>query len=56
MSPKLLANLPQNDITLLKKKLVTIGTKIPTTPEGGNHRHTDTITLQPNKTPSHTAE
>jgi hypothetical protein len=56
MSPKFLANQPQNDITLLMKKLVMIGAKVPTTPKGGNHGHTDTITLQPSKTPSHTAE
>jgi hypothetical protein len=56
MSPKFLAIQPQNDITLLTKELVTIGPKFPTTPEGGNHGHTNTITLQPRKTPSHTAE
>jgi hypothetical protein len=56
MSPKFLANQPQNDITLLTKELVMIGEKIPTTLEGGNHGHTNTITPQPSKTPSHTAE
>jgi hypothetical protein len=56
MSPKFLANQLQNDITLLMKKLVTIGAKVPTTPEGGNHGHTNTITPQPSKTPLHTAE
>jgi hypothetical protein len=56
MSPKCLANQLQNDITLLTKELVTIGAKVPTTPEGGNHGHTNTITPQPSKTPSHTAE
>jgi hypothetical protein len=39
MSPKSLANQPQNDITLLTKELVTIGAKVPTTPKGGNHGH-----------------
>jgi hypothetical protein len=38
------------------KELVTIGAKVPTTPEGGNHGHTNTITLQPSETPSHTAK
>ncbi len=56
MSPNFPAIQPQNDITLLIKKLVTIGTKVPTTPKGGNHGHTNTITPQPSKTPSHTAE
>jgi hypothetical protein len=56
MSPKFLVNQPQNDITFLMKQLVTIGAKVPTTLEGGNHGHTNTITLQPSKTPSHTAE
>jgi hypothetical protein len=56
MSPKFSTNQPQNDITLLMKKLVTIGAKVPTTLEGGNHGHTNTITLQPSKTPSHTAK
>jgi hypothetical protein len=56
MSPKFSANQPQNDITFLMKKLVMIGAKVPTTPEGGNHGHTNTITLQPSETSSHTAE
>jgi hypothetical protein len=56
MSPNFAAIQPQNDITLLIEKLVTIGTKVPTTPEGGNHGHTNIITLQPSETPSHTAE
>jgi hypothetical protein len=56
MLPKFPANQPQNDITFLMKKLVMIGAKVPTTPEGGNHGHTDTITPQPSKTPLHTAE
>jgi hypothetical protein len=56
MSPIILENQPQNDITLLMKKLVTIGAKVPTTPEGGNHGHTNTFTPQPSKTPLHTAE
>jgi hypothetical protein len=51
-----LANQPQNDITFLMKKLVTIGAKVPTTPEGGNHGHTNTITPQPSKKPSHTTK
>jgi hypothetical protein len=56
MSPKFSTNQPQNDITLLTKELATIGAKVPTTPEGGNHGHTNTITPQPRKTPLHTAE
>jgi hypothetical protein len=40
---KRLAKQPQNDITLLMKELVTIGAKVPTTPKGGNHRHTGII-------------
>jgi hypothetical protein len=55
MSPNFLASQPQNDIALPMKKLVTNGTKVPTTPEGGNHGHTNTITPQPSKT-LHTAE
>ena len=43
MSPKFLANQPQNDITLLMKELVTIGAKVPTTLKGGNHGHTGII-------------
>jgi hypothetical protein len=43
MSPKILANQPQNDITLLMKELVTIGAKVPTTLKGGNHGHTGII-------------
>jgi hypothetical protein len=56
MSPKFLANQPQNDITLLMKELVTIGAKVPATLKGGNHGHNDTITLQPIETPSNTVE
>jgi hypothetical protein len=56
MSPKFLANQPQNVITLLMKELVTIGAKVPTTPKGGNHGHTNTITPQPIETQSYTAE
>jgi hypothetical protein len=56
MSPKFSANQSQNDITLLTKELVTIGATVPTTPEGGNHGHPDTITPQTSKTPSHTVE
>jgi hypothetical protein len=55
MSPKFLANQPQNEITLLKE-LATTGEKVPTTPKGGNHGHTNTITLQPTKKTSNTAE
>ena len=54
MSPNFVAIKPQNDIALLKK-LVTTGMKVPTTPEGGNHGHTNTITPQPSKT-LHTAD
>jgi hypothetical protein len=43
MSPIFLAKQPQNDITLLMKELVTIGVKVPTTPEGGNNGHTGII-------------
>ncbi len=43
MSPKSLAKQPQNDITLLMNELVTIGEKVPTTPDGGNHGHTGII-------------
>jgi hypothetical protein len=43
MSPKFLANQPQNNTTLLMKELVMIGAKIPTTPKGGNHGHTGNI-------------
>jgi hypothetical protein len=43
MSPRFLAKQPQNDITLLMKELVTIGAKVPTTPEGRNHGYTGII-------------
>jgi hypothetical protein len=56
MAPNFSAIQPQNDTFLLMKKLVTIGTKVPTTPKSGNYGHTDTITPQPSETPSHTAE
>jgi hypothetical protein len=56
MSPNFAAIQQQIDITFLIEKLVTIGTKVPTTPKGGNHGHTNTNTPQPSKTPSHTAE
>jgi hypothetical protein len=46
----------QNDITFLMKKLVMIRAKVPTTLEGGNHGHTNTILPQLSKTPSHTVE
>jgi hypothetical protein len=55
MSTIFLGIQPQNDIAHLMKKLVTIGTKVATTPKGGNHGHTNTITLQPSKT-LHTAK
>ena len=55
MSANILAIQPQKDVTLLKE-LVTIGEKVPTTPKGGKHEHTDTITPQPIKMPSNTAE
>jgi hypothetical protein len=45
-----LANQPQIDITLLEE-LVTIGAEVPTTPKGGNHGHTNTITPQSIKKP-----
>jgi hypothetical protein len=56
MSPEFLAKQLQNDITLLMKELVMIGAKDPTPLEGGIHGHTNTITLQPSKTPLNTAE
>ncbi len=54
MSPKFLAIQPQKWCHT-PQKLVTIGMKVPTTPEGGNHGHTNTITMQPSET-LHTAE
>ncbi len=55
MSPNVLANQPQNDVTLLEE-LVIIGEKVPTSPKGGNHGHTNTITPQPIEIPSNAAE